>query len=178
VVFAELSQSSAPPIANERVEDEASPKAGEPSEEQQLALQTRYSFAGQIGHALEPVIAPLGFNWKIGIGLIGAMSAREVFVSTIGSVYAVGDADETSDSLKEQMKRDRWPDGRPVWTTLVAVSLLVYFVLAMQCISTVAVIKRETNSWKWALFAQVYMTALAWLAAFAVYQIGRMMGWG
>jgi ferrous iron transport protein B len=142
------------------------------------AAQLRHSFAGRIGRVIEPAIAPLGFNWKIGIGLIGAMSAREVFVSTMGTVYSVGDANETSKGLKSAMQRDRWPNGRPVWTPLVAVSLMVYFVLAMQCISTLAIVRRETNSWQWPLFMQVYMTALAWLASFGVYQIGRMLGWG
>ena len=155
-----------------------SPETAKLSDEQKSALQTQRSFAGRLGHAVEPVIAPLGFNWKIGIGLIGAMSAREVFVSTLGTVYSVADADETSDTLKEQMKRDRWPDGRPVWSTLTAVSLLVYFVLAMQCISTLAVVKRETNGWKWPVFMLLYMTGLAWLASFAVFQIGRALGWG
>jgi ferrous iron transport protein B len=164
---------TAPPIADEPT------SGGETTQEQDLAAeQLRNSFAGRFGRVIEPLIAPLGFNWKIGIGLIGAMSAREVFVSTMGNVYAVGDADETSDTLKQQMKRDRWPDGRPVWNSLVAVSLLVYFVLAMQCISTLAVVKRETNSWRWPIFMQVYMTALAWLAAFVVYQGGRLLGWG
>ena len=142
------------------------------------ALQQENSFAGRIGHVIEPVIAPLGFNWKIGVGLIGAMAAREVFVATMGTVYAVGEADEESQSLKDQMKSDRWPDGTPVWTTLTAVSLMVYFVIAMQCISTLAVVKRETNSWKWPLFMQVYLTGLAWIAAFLVFQVGKMMGWG
>jgi ferrous iron transport protein B len=164
---------NAPPIANEPTSESESS-----TEEKTSALQARYSYAGRFGQFLEPVIAPLGFNWKIGIGLIGAMSAREVFVSTMGNVYAVGDADETSESLKQQMMNDRWPSGQPVWTPLVAVSLLVYFVLAMQCISTLAVVKRETNSWKWPLFMQVYMTALAWGAAFVVYQGGKLFGWG
>ena len=156
----------------------SSPETDRLSDEQKSALQTQRSFAGRLGHAVEPIIAPLGFNWKIGIGLIGAMSAREVFVSTLGTVYSVAEADETSDTLKEQMKRDRWPDGRPVWSTLTAVSLLVYFVLAMQCISTLAVVKRETNGWKWPAFMLFYMTGLAWLASFMVFQIGRALGWG
>ena len=154
--------------------------ADEPSEaEKALAgAQVRYSLAGRLGRAIEPVIEPLGFNWKIGIGLVGAMAAREVFVATMGTVYSVGEADQTSVSLKDAMRRDKWPDGRPVWTTLVAVSVLVYFVLAMQCISTLSVVKQETNSWKWPLFMWAYMTGLAWLAAFAVYQGGRALGWG
>ena len=127
---------------------------------------------------IEPLIAPLGFNWKIGIGLIGAMAAREVFVSTMGTVYSVGDADETSEPLRVAMQRDQWPNGKPVWTTLTAISLLAYFVIAMQCISTLAVVKRETNSWKWPLFMQAYMTGLAWMASFIVYQGGRLLGLG
>ena len=163
----------APPILDEPTKNVESAR-----EERLAALQLRNSFAGRIGHVVEPFIAPLGFNWKIGIGLIGAMSAREVFVSTLGTVYSVGDADETSDPLKTAMQRDQWPDGRPVWTTLVAVSLLVYFVFAMQCMSTLAIVKRETNSWKWPIFMQLYLTVLAWFAAFVVYQGGRMLGWG
>lgn len=148
--------------------DDAAPLTGE----EIAGLQTQHSFAGTIGRAVEPLIRPLGFNWKIGIGLIGAMSAREVFVSTIGNVYSVSEADETSTPLRTQMARDRWPDGRPVWTPAVGIALLVYFVLAMQCISTLVVVRRETNSWKWPLFMQCYMTALAWIAAFIVYQVG------
>lgn len=137
-----------------------------------------YSFAGRIGHAVEPVIAPLGFNWKIGIGLIGAMSAREVFVATLGTVYSVGeDADETSQPLHEQMHNDRWPDGRRVWTLPTVLSLLVYFVFAMQCVSTLAVVKRETDSWKWPLFMLVYMTGVAWILSFIVYQVTTAWGW-
>ena len=161
--------------------DAALRSANTPVAEQEnklAALQQENSFAGRIGHVIEPAIAPLGFNWKIGVGLIGAMAAREVFVATMGTVYAVGEADEKSQSLKDQMKSDRWPDGTPVWTTLTAVSLMVYFVIAMQCISTLAVVKRETNSWKWPLFMQVYLTGLAWIAAFLVFQIGKMLGWG
>jgi ferrous iron transport protein B len=159
--------------------EEPSNKDAQTAEENRLAaLEKENSYAGRIGHAIEPLIAPLGYNWKIGVGLIGAMAAREVFVSTMGTVYAVGEADEESDTLKEQMKNDRWPDGRPVWTTLTAISLLIYFVVAMQCISTLAVVRRETNSWKWPIFMQLYLTGLAWIMAFAVYQIGRALGYG
>lgn len=149
-----------------------------PSDEARSALIAQHSVAGRVGHAIEPLIAPIGFNWKIGIGLIGSMAAREVFVSTMGTVYSVGEADEESSPLRQQMRQDKWPDGRPVWTTLTAVSLLVYFVLAMQCLSTLAVVKRETNSWKWPLFMLAYMTGLAWVCSFIVYQGGRLLGWG
>lgn len=141
-------------------------------------MDIKNSIGGRVGHLVEPFIKPLGFNWKIGIGLIGAMAAREVFVSTIGTVYSVGQTDETSTPLRDALKNDKWPDGKPVWTTLVAVSLLVYFVIAMQCISTLAIVRRETNSWKWPLFMQVYMTTLAWIASFIVYQGGKFLGFG
>jgi ferrous iron transport protein B len=141
--------------------------------------QLRDSYAGRLGRLVEPVIKPLGFNWKIGIGLIGAMSAREVFVSTMGTVYSVGkEEDEASEPLHDAIRNDKWPDGRPVFNTVVSVGLLVYIVLAMQCLSTLAVVRRETNSWTWPLFMQVYMTALAWVAAFLVYQVGSYMHWG
>ncbi|MEO6907436.1 MAG: ferrous iron transport protein B [Abditibacteriaceae bacterium] len=151
------------------------------TEEQQneiVGLQVQNSIAGRVGHSVEPFIKPLGFNWKIGIGLIGAMAAREVFVSTIGTVYSVGAADEVSTPLRDALKNDTWPDGRPVWTTLVAVSLLVYFVIAMQCVSTLAIVRRETNSWKWPIFMQVYMTTLAWILSFIIFQGGRFLGFG
>lgn len=164
----------APPIVNE---PSSAPEAAD--EDEPASQRLRNSFGGRIGRAIEPLIAPLGFNWKIGVGLLGAMSAREVFVATMGTVYSVGDADETSTPLQSAMKDDKWPeDNRPVWTPLVAVSLLVYFVIAMQCISTLAIVKRETNSWKWPIFMQVYMTGLAWIASFIVYQGGKLLGWG
>ena len=147
-----------------------------PNNDARSALIAQHSVAGRVGHAVEPLIAPIGFNWKIGIGLIGAATAREVFVSTMGTVYSVGDKEENVQPLRVKMREDRWPDGRPVWTTLTAISILVYFVIAMQCMSTLAVVKRETGSWKWPIFMWVYMTGLAWLASFAVYQGGRALG--
>jgi ferrous iron transport protein B len=137
-----------------------------------------YSLAGRAGKLVEPLIAPIGFNWKTGIGLIGAMSAREVFVATMGTVYNVEDeVDEESQPLREAMKEDKWPDGSPVWTLPAVLSLLVYFVFAMQCISTLAVVRRETESWQWPLFMLIYMTGLAWILAFIVYQTGMALGW-
>jgi ferrous iron transport protein B len=142
------------------------------------AEQLSHSIAGRLGHALEPVIAPLGFDWKIGIGLIGSLAAREVFVSTMGIVYSVDndapDAAETS--LSDAMRAEKRPDGTPVYTLLTGLSLMVFYVLAMQCLSTLAVVRRETNSWGWPAFQFVYMTALAYAAAFLVYQGGRLLG--
>ncbi len=135
------------------------------------------SFAGRIGHAMEPVIEPLGYDWKIGVGLLASFAAREVMVSTMGLVYGVGEADEESTSLREAIRKERHPKtGKPVYTPLVGLSLMVFFVLACQCMSTVAVVKRETNSWRWPIFMVVYMTVLAWVGAFIVYQGGRLLG--
>ncbi len=129
------------------------------------------SFAGRIGHAIEPVIAPLGFDWKMGIGLVGAFAAREVFVSTLGIVYAVGDSTEETAGLQAAMHADRRADGSPVWTTAVATSMLVWFVLAMQCISTTVVVRRETGGWTWPLAQLVGMNVLAWIVCFVVYRV-------
>jgi ferrous iron transport protein B len=137
-----------------------------------------YSFAGRAGKMVEPLIEPIGFNWKVGIGLIGALSAREVFVATMGQVYNVGDEeDETSEPLRQAMKKEKWPDGRPIWSLPAVLSLLVYFVFAMQCISTLAIVRRETESWQWPLFMLFYMTGLAWILSFIVYQTGTALGW-
>jgi ferrous iron transport protein B len=139
----------------------------------------RHSFAGRLGHAIEPVIRPLGFDWKIGIGIIGSLAAREVFVSTMSTVYNVGSAGDAGDptqTLAQTLRDQKRADGSPVYTPLVAVSLMVFYVLALQCVSTVAVVRRETNSWKWPLFQFAYMTALAWLLAFLTYQGGRWLG--
>jgi len=150
------------------------PKSGSDKPEEQLAQ----SYAGRVGKVLEPALEPLGMNWKIGIGLIGAQAAREVFISTMGVVYAVG-GDETAggdevntDSLRKALLADKWPDGRIVFTPLVCLTIMIYFVYSMQCISTLAVMRRETNTWRWPVFAFVYMTAFAYLAALAFYQLG------
>jgi ferrous iron transport protein B len=142
------------------------------------ATQMEESYGGRLGRSLEPVIAPLGFDWKIGIGLVGAFAAREVFVSTMGVVYGVGEeAEETSTSLRERIRNERRPDGSPRYTPLVGLSLMVFFALSAQCMSTLAVVRRESGSWSWAGFLFAYMTVLAWLASFAVYQGGRLLGY-
>ena len=137
-----------------------------------------YSAAGRLGHAIEPAIAPLGFDWKIGVGIIGAFAAREVFVSTLGIVYDIGEADGNEAPLRDRIRNERQANGEPVYTPLVGVSLLVFFALACQCMSTLAVVKRESRSWKWPAFLFVYMTTLAWLASFVVYQGGHLLGFG
>jgi ferrous iron transport protein B len=141
-----------------------------------LALEN--SIAGQAGKLIEPLIEPLGYNWKIGIGLIGSFAAREVFVSTLSVVYAVeSDDDEDLSPLRQRLRADTHPDGTPVFTPLVCLSLLIFYVFAMQCISTLAIVKRETNTWKWPLFQLGYMTGSAYLLSLAVYQIGTALGY-
>jgi ferrous iron transport protein B len=135
------------------------------------------SVGGRMGHAIEPLIKPLGYDWKIGIGLIGSFAAREVFVGTMGIVYNIEKADEDIEPLRETMRAERHADGTPVFSPLVCIGLMVFYVLAMQCISTVAIVRRETNSWRWPLFQIAYMTALAWFGALVVYQGGRLFGW-
>ncbi len=141
------------------------------------AEQLQNSYAGKLGHFIEPVIKPLGFDWKIGVALIASFAAREVLVSTLSIIYNVGkDADAESETLKGAIKDAKNDDGSAVWTPLTALTLMVFFVLAMQCMSTVAIVRRETNSWAWTLFMVGYMTGLAYLAAFITYQGGKMLG--
>ncbi len=141
------------------------------------AIQLEASYAGQIGRAIEPTLAPLGFDWRIGVGLIGAFAAREVFVSTLGIVHGVGDSvDEESSLLRDRLRAAQRPDGTPLYTPLVGLSLLVFFALACQCLSTLAVVRRETASWRWPTFLLAYMTVLSWVASAVVYQGGLLLG--
>ena len=145
----------------------------ERSEEQLSA-----SFGGRLGRVIEPAIAPLGFDWKIGVGLVASFAAREVLVSTLGQVYGVGaEADESSSTLHDRLRAARRPDGTPVFTPLTGIALMVFFVLAAQCMSTLAVIRREAGGWKWAIFVLVYMNVLAYVVTLIVYQGGRALGW-
>ena len=142
----------------------------------QSALQN--SYAGKLGHLIEPVIAPLGFDWQIGIGIISSFAAREVIVSTLAIVYGVGDngSDNDRNSLYDSLRHARRSDGSPIFNTATCASLLVFYILAAQCLSTSAVVKRETNSWKWPLFQIAYMTGLAYVASLLVYQLLHHFG--
>lgn len=142
------------------------------------AYRIERSAIGMMGHALEPVMRPLGFDWKISAGIVSAFAAREVIISALATLYSVGDTDEDSPLLREQLKADTYADGSPVYTPLVAVSLLVFFVLALQCMSTLAIARRETNSWKWPAVMWLYMTGLAYLFSLVIYQGGQALGWG
>jgi ferrous iron transport protein B len=129
------------------------------------------SALGQIGHAIEPVVKPLGWDWKIGVGAVASFPAREVIIATLGTIYSLGgEADE--DGLIGAIRQSKWPDGSPVYTIPVAVSIMVFFALCAQCVSTLLVIRRETNSWFWPILSFSYMTILAYLGALVTYQVG------
>ncbi|MBV9240414.1 MAG: ferrous iron transport protein B, partial [Acidobacteria bacterium] len=139
--------------------------------------QIKQSYAGQLGHAIEPAIRPLGFSWKIGVALIASFAAREVLVSTLSIIYNVGkDEDAQSETLVSAVKDAKRDDGTPEWTPLTGLTLMVFFVLAMQCMSTLAVVRRETNSWRWPIFMFGYMTVLAYVGAFLTYHGGKALG--
>lgn len=128
------------------------------------------SYAGHLGRVIEPTIRPLGFDWKIGIALISSFAAREVFVGTMATIYSIGNADDDA-SLRERMFAERRSNGSAVYTTATVISLLIFYVFAMQCMSTIAVVKRETRSWKWAIIQFIYMFVLAYLSSFIIYQL-------
>jgi len=138
--------------------------------------QARQSFIGRFSRTIEPAMQPLGFDWKITAGIVSAIAAREVIISALSTIYSVGTGEETV--LREALKSDTGPDGKPVYTPLVAVSLMVFFVFALQCMSTLAVAKRELNSWFWPSVMWLYMFALAYGFSLVIYQGGQALGFG
>ena len=154
---------------------------------QAAAYRIEQSWGGQLGHAVEPAIRPLGYDWKIGVGLIASFAAREAFVSAMGVIYAVGEgegegeaAEEDKDQkLRAALQAAKDPvTGQPVYTLATVASLLAFYVFALMCGSTVAVVRRETASWGFALGQLLLFAALAWAAAFVVYRVGLALGWG
>jgi ferrous iron transport protein B len=132
---------------------------------------------GRLGRVIEPAIKPLGYDWRIGIGILSSFLAREVFVGVMGITFAVGEVDESSPDLRDKLAGATWPDGRRILTPLTAIGLMVFYVLACQCVSTLAVVRRETQSWRWPIFMFAYMTVLAYGAALGIHQAGRWAGW-
>ncbi|MDB4637282.1 ferrous iron transport protein B [bacterium] len=133
------------------------------------------SALGQMGHAIEPIVKPLGWDWRIGVGAIASFPAREVIISTLGTIYSLGgDVDEESEGLMGALRTSKWPDGTNVYNIPVALSIMVFFALCAQCAATLMVIKRETNSWRWPIFSFVYMTVLAYIGALITYQVGSL----
>ena len=139
-------------------------------DQEQAGEKLALSYAGQLGHFIEPVIKPLGFDWKMGVGLVSAVAAKEVLVSTLATIYSVGDVEEDSQSLQEALAADA------AFSPLVAFSLMVFTLIYSPCLAVLAVVRRETNSWKWPAFSFVYSTTLAWIMSFVVYQGGRLIG--
>ena len=151
----------------------AHPEQKEDLEREYASAKLENSWAGILGHSIEPLIKPLGYDWKIGIALVTSFAAREVFVGTMATLYSVGDADAGKTTLHEKMQAARRDDGTPVYTLAAGLSLLVFYAFAMQCMSTLAIVKRETNSWKYPLVQFTYMFGLAYLSALLVYQLFR-----
>lgn len=135
------------------------------------------SLLGRTGKLIEPVVKPLGWDWKIGVGAIASFPAREVIIATLGTIYSLGgDVDEEDEGLIAALRAARWPDGTPIYNFPVALSIMVFFALCAQCVSTLLVIRRETNSWRWPIFSFTYMTGLAYFGAMLVYQVGIRIG--
>ncbi len=147
------------------------PLAEEDLENRIAAYKLENSYAGIVGKAIEPVIKPLGFDWKIGIALITSFAAREVFVGTMATIYSIGNDDDQT-TIKNRMREEINPDtGGPRFTPAVGFSLLVFYTFAMQCMSTLAVVYRETNGWKWPMIQLVYMSVLAYVSSLIVFQV-------
>jgi ferrous iron transport protein B len=150
----------------------ANPAQADQYNKERKTVLLENSYAGILGKSIEPAITPLGYDWKIGIALITSFAAREVFVGTMATLYSVGeDSDRDNSTLRQKMQAAVRPDGSKVYNVATGLSLLVFYVLAMQCMSTLAVVKRETRSWKWPVIQLVYMTALAYVMSLIVYNI-------
>ena len=151
----------------------STPKITEQDEREYHSAKLEASYAGLLGKSIEPAIAPLGFDWKIGIALVTSFAAREVFVGTMATLYSVGEDEPNSRVLKDKMRNATRPDGSIVFSLATGVSLLIFYALAMQCMSTLAVVRRETKSWKWPAIQLFYMTGLAWIFSWIAYQLLR-----
>jgi ferrous iron transport protein B len=139
----------------------------------ETAAHLENSYLGRMGKFVAPAFAPLGWDWKVSAAVIAGFPAREVVVAVLGTIYAVGaDVNEEDDALIGRLRSAEWPDGRPVFTVPMAIGLLVFYAFCLQCAATIAMIRRETNSWGWASFAWIYMTGMGYLGALAVYQLG------
>ena len=135
------------------------------------AVQMEQSWLGRAGKAVEPVFKPLGWDWRVSAAVIAGFPAREVVVAVLGTVYAVGDeADEAT--LGARLKSSTWPDGSPVFTLPMVIGLLIFYACCLQCAATLAIIRRETNTWRWPVFAWVYMTTVGYVGALLAFQLG------
>ncbi|MGL5017815.1 MAG: nucleoside recognition domain-containing protein, partial [Luteolibacter sp.] len=144
------------------------------------AAALAHSAMGRIGAVIEPVVKPLGFDGRMGTAILTSFAAREVFVSSMAILYRVEEADDeeqTRNVLRDQLAASKWPDGRPIFTPLSLISLLVFFIYALQCLPTSAVVARESGSWKWAVGQFIFMTGFAYVASLAVFQVGKLIGY-
>ncbi len=140
-------------------------------EDKIAAHKLEHSYIGIVGKTIEPLIKPLGYDWKIGIALVTSFAAREVFVGTLATIYSIGSASDDEDTIKNKMAAEVYSNGDKVFTLATGISLLLFYAFAMQCMSTLAIVKRETNSWKWPIYQLVGMTLVAYIAAFFAFQL-------
>jgi len=140
-------------------------------EREEHAVRLGNSYAGILGKAIEPAITPLGYDWKIGIALITSFAAREVFVGTMATLYSVGENDQNSLKLQDKMKAAKRPNGKPLYDLATGISLMIFYLFAMQCMSTLAIVRRETRSWKWPMIQLIYMSGIAYLMSLITYQL-------
>jgi ferrous iron transport protein B len=159
-------------LAAQQLDAIALEQASTDIENQYAAAHLNQSLLGRAGHAVEPIFKPLGWDWKVAAGVLASFPAREVVVAVLGTIYAVGaDADETDQTLIDRLRSATWPDGRPVFTIGMAIGLLVFYAFCLQCMATVATMRRETGGWRWPLIAWTYMTALGYVGALLCYQL-------
>lgn len=148
----------------------------------QSAAYLEQSYLASMGHFVQPVFEPAGFDWRMTVGVLAAFPARELVIPTLGTLYSLGEVEASADDpdprLKDALRNAKGPDGKPTMNGLIALAAMVFFALCSQCAATLAAIRRETHSWRWPIFTFTYMTVLAWLAAVAIYQIGTMLGFG
>jgi ferrous iron transport protein B len=156
----------------EKIVSVANPQlANDELADQVAAYKLEHSYMGIMGKAIEPVVEPLGYDWKIGIGVIASFAAREVFVGTMATIYNVGQATDDEETIKERMRDEKhYVTKKPVYNFATGISLLLFYAFAMQCISTLAIVKKETNSWKWPMIQLIFMSGFAYLVAFLAYQ--------
>ena len=138
------------------------------------AAQMEQSWLGRIGRTIEPIFKPLGWDWRVSSAVVAGFPAREVVVAVMGTIYAVG-SDADDQKLSEKLRSAKWPDGRPIFTLPMVLGLLVFYAWCLQCAATLATIRRETNSWRWPIFAWFYMTGIGYTGALVIYQVGSLI---
>ena len=138
------------------------------------AAQLEQSYLGRAGRFIEPVFTPLGWDWRVSAAVIAGFPAREVVVAVMGTIYAVGEEAEEA-SLTGKLRSATWPDGRPIFTVPMVLGLLLFYAWCLQCAATIATIRRETNGWRWPLFAWTYMTTIGYVGALLIYQLGSIL---